>query len=1308
MKVPPFFAAAVAILLSLAGAQAGERVPLRVDWGDVKDDAGGFPVFCGLSLPRGAVREAAEIHLEDAEGRTVAAEVEPMARWTPETSLKWVGLHFLAKRGVEYFAVIGPKSEQPRGIQLSETAEQIIIDTGVMTMDLPKHGLLFGKTILQGSQQPLMYEASTPNHEANLTVMDAAGTAANESRPGADGRLVIEFQGPQLVVIRRAGELRTEAGQRLGRYVVRLEFHAGSGVVKMQHSFINSENTNELQYSDLFVQLFPAQERKTPWKAAFEPAPGAAPVELKLDQWRNDSAHLLQADFFHHGQKTSRRALMVRRDGGDYAPVPGDAANLEGPAGNWVSLQTVGGRVLLVMPKLAQLFPKELEVWAGTLRAHLWTSRGGRLLDYRPATLADHWGADWLDKTYPGGTAAMRKLNANAQGTSRTHDLWIAFLPPGPAAAAAPLGRLCANPPTCVQDPQWLRKTEALGFVHPYDPEHFPGMEKFVHHFVHEYLVRQQERWGDYGFLDLGCGPHSYANYGSLPGTEPPRSAQRYSDMMYHGQTALWQAYARSGDRMYRDYTHDFHRHLADFKFAHAPGPNRTEGSRIGGGISEETPIYWAGEEDRFGGGMLNGHQGFDAEGFLLQRYLTGDRWGEETIVKSGESILARFKPEVLPEIGASSDGAQPFLTAAALYLHTGDARYRALLDKIRERMIDLRTITGWADPNYYGAWEKYNIKAAGSLADYLATGSPLSRQAFEKTARIMLWDAPPTTTSYQDEHGLFANHAWRLTGNLRYASWIEEHFDRVLYEYTDAQGNDRWITNAHGGPHGGSVHNFNFLETAFYGMDLLRATEGKRKPYLALDAGPRAHPVEIYFAKDWHEPLEFELRSAAKPDLEVTWSPHERGRPGRNADMGMVHWDAYPLYYSPDFPGLGGGYTRLEMGAETVAGEYRLTNVPLVFTHNAQKLVLAAPDGVILRENHVWPRVWYFQVPAGKSGAIYGNKPLTLQRGEKTLTTEAGTWTELKGGDHDELVALTTSGLVFVNFRGGLPPVLAEHQRSLFFVPKAVQETMAAREQPQPAPTRERYQPGIDGQALVLSPGRALNIPRGSQTAEGQYQFIHYDAGTLEFWFQPRWSTGSAIESSSRNFLYGAFWPCWIRHHAGDDQDPKSASAFGLTAAAPPKPARLALPYPMHQAINITSVRERQWHHFAVSWTTDPERGWISEMYLDGRPSLPWARFQAGLGRFLEAEPPKLYPPLPWPIAEPAGGTITLLGQAFDSAIDELRISRLARYPRGFVALPQRKFEADADTLLLMHFEGDAKAWVGEVPQPEISVTGP
>ena len=1266
-------------LLPALRLQAQNRIALQIDW-PVKADVA-FPVYCGFSSPKGALRETEQISVIDAAGQVVAAEAEPLAHWQPDGSLKWVGLHFMAKRGVAYFATAVPPTLKS-GVIVYDGADAILIDTGAARFELPKQGALLGRVVIGQS-------VVAPGGSACLTVKDQAGRLADELKSAAPK---IEYQGGNFVVVRREGLLKTATDEILAKYLVRLEFLAGSATVKMQHSFIVTEDTNKTQFADIAVTvpLVKAGLRRV----MFDADGGADDTPLSDTVAAGESAYMLQSDYWHHGQKTSKREVKLPHVEFKMTGV----GTPENPVaiGCYAAAETNAGGVLIAMPNAAKLFPKEFEVTPDALVAHLWSSRGGRMLDYRASALVDHWGLDWVGKKHPGGVAAMQAKDTNAQGSARTHDLWLHFFDAGTAQDIAGVGALCSQAPVCVQDPQWMRKTGALGFIHPYDPQRFGKLEKFLRYAVEEYVVGGERRWGDYGFLDYGAGMHTYDNYGGLPGDEMPKLNYRYADHMYHAQTALWQAYARSGDRMYLDFTAALHRHMADFKFAHVAGKNRSLGSRVGLNGSEDNPHYWNGTEDRFGGGLLNGHQGFDPEGFLLDRYLTGDRWSEEVIVRSGETFLQRFDFDALPQIGASSDGAQPFLLAGPLYMHTGDKRYLEALDKIRSRMIRLDTGTGWADPDYFGAWEKYPIKIAGALMDWRATSNATTHKALvERAFPIWLRDVPPVDFSYMDQSGYFANHAWRMTGNVRYAELIEERFNRVLFEYYDAQGLRRNVSGIRGSPHRGGNHSFNFLETAYYGMDLLAATEGQRGHYVEADTGPKCHAVEIHFAKDRHEPLRFDLHFSVGHDMRVTWTPTGYGRPVRDFDVGPVHWDSHMDYYTKDAPGLGGGYASVELGAETVEGEYCFLNVPYVFKNNARRLVLVARDGIILRAIHDEPPVWYFQIPAGKSGAIYANKAITLAVGGKVMEVKGGEWLELQGTTADQMASIKTSGLVFVAFRGGIPPVLAQHDAGRYFVPRVIQEEMPAREATasKVAPKAGDYVDGIAGKALLLSGKHDLKIPRGNKLGERVYEHIDYSEGTLEFWFQPRQSTGMGTENSEKYFIAGGFWPITLKRYAGDDEDSRAGNVFRFDATcsikAPPSAKPAPYPYPPQQLLNVSPVVQSRWHHLAVSWTTDPKRGWISEFYIDGQPSLGWARFDTGHGRFLEADnADKQFPPRPWPIDEPKGEFITLLGSVLDAAVDELRISKVARYPKPFPKLPKGKLEKDEDTLWLMRFE--------------------
>lgn len=1286
---------AVAALLGLVFAAnptaAAERIELKIDWPEHSPSGVAFPIYCGVSLPKGAITDAKHVHVVDGAGKPVTADVEPLAKWTPDVSLKWLGIRFLATRGTDYFAVVAPREAKP-GLTVRDTAEATFIDTGAATFELPKSGPLLGEVKVGGI-------VASRGGGPNVSLLDHRNQGGDEAKSEPP---IVEYHGTDYAVVRRGGFLKSAAGAEVAKYQVRLEFFAGSATVKLQHSFIVTADTEETQYRSLSIHI--PLNRSAVRDVLFD---GSAAVEDKPLAGRvdsGDSAYMLQHDYPHHGRKRSYAEYSLA---GNVVKRETDKGEAPAAIGDWAAALDNGVGVLIAMPNAAQLFPKEFQVAGDMIFAHLWSSRYGRLLDYRASHLVDYWGTEWADKKFPGGSVAMKAKKTPGLGSARTHDLVLHFFGKSTPEDVAAIGELCSRPPLAIQDPHWMRKTEALGFIHPYDPERFPKLEKFIHDTVRDYPIAETERWGDYGFLDFGCGQHTYDDYFALPGTTMPRLNYRYADHMYHAPTAFWQAYARSGDRMYRDYTQALHRHMADFRFAHVAGPTRSEGSRVGNAGGEDNPYYWVGIEDRFGGGTLNSHQGFDPEGFLIQRYLTGDRWGEQVILKSGETFLARFNFDALPHIGASSDGAQPFLLAAPLYSHTGDERYLKALDKIRDRMINLDTTNGWADPEYYGAWEKYPIKIAGAVADWRATGNPTTRKMLvEKAFPIWLWDVPESGFGYQEQTGYFANHAYRLTGNIRYAELMEERLNRVLFEYLDPSGKRRDVSAARGGPHKGGNHTFNFLESAFNGMDLIVATEGKRGPYIAADTGPKCHPVEIHFAKERHKPLKFELRFDAGYDLRVTTHATGYGRPGRSNETAPVHWDAYPNYLTKDAPGLGAGFAKLTVPAEAVEGEYCLTDVPYVFKHDAKKLVVVAPNGIVLRATVDAPPTWYFQVPANRTGAIYANKPITLVDGGQTTTVVGGQWYAPPVGTADRMIALKTHGLVFVTFRGSIPPVLAKHDPALFFVPKVVQESMPAREAAASStevPVAQPFVAGLTGkpndEALVLGAKRTLRVPRGAQVADGRYEHIDYRNGTLEFWFQPRQSTGMAAIDTEEYALGGGFWPVSIRRYGGDDEDPRYGNQFQFQAPCTFKPPVNLLPsgkpapYPIpgQDLRNPTSVVAGKWHHFAVSWTTDPKRGWLSEMYIDGKPSLGWARFDTGHGRFLEAEnAAKQFPPMPWPVDDPKGDAITFFGDVLDAAIDELRISNVGRYPTPFAVPTKRRFDKDEETLLLLRFDGN------------------
>lgn len=140
-------------------------------------------------------------------------------------------------------------------------------------------------------------------------------------------------------MVRREDLLRTGDGRRLGKYVVRLGFHAGIPGVHVQHSFVVTEDTSKVQFSDPSFRLQQTGKGKTgAWFATDVSA--VEPLHIDLDRSAGDAAYLLQAEYPHHGQKTSRREMKVRREPAvfDSVPLPAGDASKPAEAGNWMAV----------------------------------------------------------------------------------------------------------------------------------------------------------------------------------------------------------------------------------------------------------------------------------------------------------------------------------------------------------------------------------------------------------------------------------------------------------------------------------------------------------------------------------------------------------------------------------------------------------------------------------------------------------------------------------------------------------------------------------------------------------------------------------------------------------------------------------------------------------------------------------------------------------------------------------------------------------------------------------------------------------
>jgi len=1251
-----------------------QAVDLKVNWPAGDDFEGSVPLYAGLSFPAGTLLKESEVRLVDGQGKEIPLQTRVLATWGPGGSIKWLGLYFQGQKDRSYHAEFGSEVSRASGgrqVTVEDQAKAYVIDTGAARFEIPKSGPLLGRAWIGQTQ---LLEGG----EGVLTVADQNGAVADETRGLASEAPAIVVSGPQQVVVKRQGLLRTADGKALGKYIVWMTFSAGVASVPIQHVFVVTNGSKEVQYSDLSFRVKPSLPQ--PWHAAFATAPDARDADVKsymIDPSKGEGAYLFQSVFPHHQQTESVYEIGLKH-GGQWKT---DAKGAE--AGEWAALWSGQGGVALVVPNLAKLFPKELEIGPSGLTAHLWSSRGERLLDYRPQTIVDYVGKEWVDKSHPKGSAWLANSFSDPIGSARTHDLTLTlFAPSGNVEhQAASLGRLAAHPPLALQDPQWLLQTGAIGNVYPYSPEKFPRVEAFLQQYFRHCIAEQAERAGDYGFLDYGVGPHFYKETDVPdPGSKPPKLGYRYSDTDYQLRTSLWLAYARSGDRAYFDYAVAKNRHLNDFKFSYWETKGKPLGAITDGFSSEDSMLYWVGHPGRYPG--MDGHQGFDLENFLYQYYLTGDLRAVEAFPALQSWLLKNYTPAVLPNVGATASSFKPYGYAALLYAWSWDRRLAALVQQSRDRLVDLKTQVGLVNQDYYGSVYKPEVRMWSVLKDYEATGSQVAGAAVTKLAEYDLATEPMATCMYQDHDGAFFQVAYARTKDPAYLDWMTTRLDRLAYAFTTPEGKLR------GSPYEGGSSSANILETVAYGLDLVARGGDRHQPRPIFFLSPLSPAADLYFLKPQSVAVHFDSLAGPGFNLGVVEAHPPIAEDFSGMYSGGVLIDWRPKFYRSVVFGLYDGLAKIQVPKEAVKGLYKLEKVTDVAACDAENLIMAMPNGAYLDGAMVDCPPYWFQVPAKASGEIYVSKEARLSIGAQMLDLAAGKWNPIAGEDADQMASLALGGSTFVQFRGGIPAAVARSE-SGWFLPEAGLPPAAA-----PAPAGGYH----------LGQGRKLGIPLGNQSQPGSYEFFHTQRGTLEFWVRPNWSATQATASSQHPiFRIGPKWT--MIYNIVPPEALVGDRPENLLMGSPHLLTRVDFEgkHPgvdPQKLYNAAAFPGEQWHHIAFVWDTTPKDGWVSEVFVDGRPSSNFNRHGYGLSRYNAIAQKD---PTAWQPATP--GAEIEFSDLFDGSVDEVRISDTPRYTEAFTP-PERHFEPDASTLLLLHLSDGIKAIAPHAAQPPAITT--
>ncbi len=1310
------------------------RIPIRSSGADQSTTA---TLYCGIPFPE--TWKVGPVAIVDGKGQEVPSSSRIMARWPDSDAIRWLGVEFQGDPSQKYFAVpatakIGPVVP---GVEVTEEANVFVVVAGTTKFILPKVGALIGQAYLDrnGDGAFTLEELLLKNTSGDdLYAIDQDGTLATIGGDTDDGQLRYETgaeerpEGAPVLraVFRREGWYVTEAGVKIARHITRLIFEPGAAGVKVAHSFILSEDTEKVWFTDYGLRLNYAKAGQP--DTVFFPASDQADaksVKVALPPALSE-VYLFQEKAFY----MSRMDLVKDchfQIGTLNAFGQEDVVTQGSLAGNWILAGNAHSGIGIAVRNFWQTFPKELNTTHEAITLHLWSPRGGAVLDLRTASIRENWPEEWYNENYASKPllARINKMNVNAMGLARSHDFFIALSAAADPQTMAKVAARTQTPTVSLVDPAWLRFSEAMGRFAPYSPEEFPGEEAFAAEWFDQHMNIWRQ-WGDYGFLEFGNWPHVWyrkATKGPLEGKWHPY-VDRYSSSMDYGTYAhLWRMFARTGQRKYFDAAEETTRQRLDLNMVHWDGLNHSEPFKLGRydrfpnrvkGIytTSNSPVSWG----EFSG--MHHNSGTDLRALAYWYYLTDHRPAWEMITDYRDVVKKVWKDN---QVGNLRHG-RPFAVLknlATVYQETGDLEMKLIIEDQVKYLVDLEAPQGLAREAEATGLAKYGVKAGSMQRAYEVTKDPLAAQSLVRGATT--WATTSTgrlpMRYYEVEGELFAA-AYDLTKDPVLLRALLRNMKLTLSNYRAANGKD-WEPIWEGvGPSASS--NVYPLGGIAFAMDAISRHEKETGEKVELTPfvrqGGFGDQVLAAFEKPAGKEIVLDVRSI-----------HELSPTIYNAKGGKVAGVIMEPYRDQLYT-LDKAATRwkitlpdsLPAGTHFVDSGYSGAMWEVTWT-NAKKIVLYAPETYLLGTggDSQWPnRVMpsqldhrepvYFMVPKDTTQfeiSSMGSVEFIRPGGETIAlpgTDGRSQVVEVAETDRGQLWSLGTQGLTFVTLKG-VPPFLAYGNPNRFFLPQ-VEDGALAKMLPlphsrskMPAEKEDLYasfegQPGEPTRGLILTGKRRLSI------ASAPPELISPQAGTMEFWVMPYWNSVDQLNESGKihALMDGGTWNL-VFHRWGEMSATATVEGKELD---PKKSLAPAAPAPIETNAGAI-LKIGQWTHVALQWK-EVDGQFSLEIYVDGRQQR-YGPSGAGMATSREGFTPAQ-------IAKELLFGGSQKGRSnLDAILAGLRFSQTPRYAKNFDPRTATTLEVDPTTTALFLFDGNTKGTVNAgKPAPVATVLNP
>ena len=1119
--------------------KAGEFM-LKVN--DVSGLDSPWPLVASLSFPEGELKDPAAVRITGG-GREVACQVDVAAKWR-DGSIRWALAGLTASPSGEYRVEYGPgisRSPYPNPLKVTRQPDGgFTVDTGAAAYQFDSDKLLPEKGwLVSGGRMVSILEDSG----SGAYLVDNSGRTARISGKAAEVENTVLKEGPGRFVVKRSGWYVTDTGEKVARADAWFYFSAGTPYVKITHSLILTEDTNKIWIRDYGLEF------KTPTAPgnAYFALGEAGKEDVRKVALSGSEVYMLQDVYPHFAERESRAVV------GSVSQGRNSMIENVTTAGDWAYGDYGNYGITLVMPWLAERFPKEISFGPGSARAILWSNRCGRELDFRSATLAKEYWQSWVEKGYASpGREKLVKLPSNAQGAAGTHDVWFmpragAYEPVNVRQSAIAAARI----PLVLSEPEWLCQTEALGvpMLHK-DTSRFPREETYIAD-CWDRLLLPNKVFPMNGYINWGHSP--YLGYMKRGGQWVANFISYGNMNCYFLQRHAWYLYARSGERRYFDYGHRYNRITGDYAVIHWDAPDKPRGMFTW----QKTPInslphYWGNSYSMYD--MMPNDIGH----WPLEYYLTGDERSKDITMLIGDTFKKTWNFEEATNIRK----VHSFLTSRkflVVYMLTGDEFFARKAKELADVFINMDEQTGVsAKHSDYGcSMYKDQRHVVDLYMHYKETGDELGKQAFLKILdHRYRFNRNPVAYSYQSIAAFAYPIAYGMTGNENYlkvaAETMRDGFNDFPVTLKEELKNmpadpDQWqiLPNFGIAQH---THPFMAVPAA---MKFFRdkGWEDERWPVLIKSAQVNRSMALFSHAKG--KDTVFNIHVLTSPGGKIRAELFSYPLSPRPEPLAGIKTESEQRILIPKM--LGKGTMKRDEEAEfqyhvkvtvpsTLAdGLYLLsfggTEAFTVLDATTEKVALYCPEGFWTAseiEGDGWAVTgqqaagrlgenapFYFRVPDGLENLeIFLGRPQVVKAPDGTVVVEgenentgklsipvkgrSGIWSL-----HTVKHGIQGAPLVFTRLLN-VEPVVS------FGSPDRFPEGVGGK--PVPAVVFSRpsdkieFVDGVHGKGLRLSGKKSVSFPAGNELTEGGYQFFPGIQGTVEFWYKPDWSTQDII----------------------------------------------------------------------------------------------------------------------------------------------------------------------------------------------------